>query len=504
MDYGYLRENRRKIQVPLLEILSSLLLLAGIVWGMIVLVQYSNVKDTLPTNLTVAGVSMYGLDLDAARQRRLEQIYVEQPIYLMYGSSLIELFPSEIGFHVNSEAMLAEAKPRRDFWVGFWNYLWNRPVTTGETRDVGLDADYDENELRTFLADVAQRYDAQPGQAGFSLTTLTLQHGAMGKQLDVEQSIQLIDAALRQPAAASRRIILPVTELSSMEQGGTSLEQAIQGLITARNFVNNPERLASVYVMDLKTGDEVSILGDVAYSAVSTIKVPIMINVFRYNLTSLSPDTAYLLTESLLCSNNASSNFLIQGTGTAADAELMMRDGLNKVSCTAQGLGAEHTYISAPLYVADRSYEYEAAVCRPDTPANTTYNTNPDAYSQTTPDDMGLLLTEIYDCAYHGSGLMAIYPEDFTQTECQQMIELMSGNRIDRLIELGVPLGTKVAHKNGWGGETSTDAAIVFSPGGDYVLVMYTWELDTDGNNLPTLASWELIEEVSRTRLQLF
>ena len=82
MDYGYLRENRRKIQVPLLEILSSLLLLAGIVWGMIVLVQYSNVKDTLPTNLTVAGVAVGGLSESDARQRRLEQIYVEQPIYL--------------------------------------------------------------------------------------------------------------------------------------------------------------------------------------------------------------------------------------------------------------------------------------------------------------------------------------------------------------------------------------------------------------------------------------
>ncbi len=74
----------------------------------------------------------------------------------------------------------------------------------------------------------------------------------------------------------------------------------------------------------------------------------------------------------------------------------------------------------------------------------------------------------------------------------------MSGNRIDRLIELGVPPGTRVAHKNGWWFETSADAGIVFSPGGDYVLVVYTWERDTDGNNLPTIASWELIEEISR------
>ena len=81
----------------------------------------------------------------------------------------------------------------------------------------------------------------------------------------------------------------------------------------------------------------------------------------------------------MLCSNNSSSNLLIQGTDTAVDAKSMMRDGLNESPVRCRRLGAVHTYINAPHYVADRSDEMKISttVCQSPTPANTTYNTNP-------------------------------------------------------------------------------------------------------------------------------
>ena len=98
---------------------------------------------------------------------------------------------------------------------------------------------------------------------------------------------------------------------------------------------------------------------------------------------------------------------------------------------------------------------------------------------------------------------MAIYPEDFTQTECQQMIELMSGNRIDRLIELGLPEGTQLAHKIVAGPvRAPTRASSSHRQGlrvGDHI-----YEPDTDANFLPTIASWELIEEISRLTYNYF
>jgi hypothetical protein len=507
IDYGRLGERRRNFRFPLLELISAILLLMAIVLGMFELVNYSNQKDNLPTDLTMAGVAVGGLN-ESDAQARWERVYVEQPVQLIYDGNPILLYPSDINFRVNSEAMLAEARQQttqeRNFWVGFWNYLERRPVSAVS---VPLDAEYPATDLRDFLDDLAARYDTPSGEAGFDLGTLTFTSGTFGRRLDIEAAIPMIDRALYAPDAPSRRVILPTVSTDASSQSMTTLRDAIIALMGNRGFdYDGPDTSASVYIMDLATGEEVAVLADVPFSAMSTIKIPIMINVFRHELlVPNGTEIAYLLTESLLCSNNASSNLLMQVAGDAVSVEGQLRDGLNQVSCTAQNLGAAHTYISAPLFVADRAYEFEAAVCRPQTPGNTGIYTEPDAYSQTTAEDMGLLLTQIYDCANYDSGLRAVYPEDITQNECQQMINLLSANRIDRLIELGVPEGTQVAHKNGWGPPgISADAAIVFTPGGDYVLSLFTYERDFDNNNLPTLASWELIEEISRLTYNFF
>ena len=102
---------------------------------------------------------------------------------------------------------------------------------------------------------------------------------------------------------------------------------------------------------------------------------------------------------------------------------------------------------------------------------------------QTTPLDMGLLLEMIYQCGQGGGALMVAYPDAFSIDECNQMVEWMSLNRIDSLIETGVPVGTKVAHKQGIAGDIHADAGLVYGPGDDFVLVAFlhrpewlTWE----------------------------
>lgn len=504
MDYGRLGE-RQRVQFPLLEIVSALLLLGAILLVMFELVAYGDQRDELPTDLTVAGIAVGGLS-EANAQARWEAIYVEQPIQLVYSGHPIVLYPDEVGFRVNSDAMLAEARAQssqeKNFWAGFWNYLERRPVAAVS---VPLRAEYDPALLRAYLEDLSARYDARPGEAAVDLTSLTFNTGFSGTQLDIEAAMPLIAAALMDPEPANRRIVLPTLAVGARQQDMTTLRQAIFALMEQRNFAYNGEdTLVSVYIMDLGTGEEVDIQADVAHSARSVIKIPILINLYREELLVPSgSDIAYLMTESILCSNNSASNYLMQfaGKGQGFDA---LRDGLRQVSCTAQALGAQHTYISAPLYVVDRDYQFVADVCLPATTGPLQGKTNPDPYAQTTARDIGLLLTEIYDCAMHDSGLRAVYENDITQNECRQMLELLSGNRIDRLIELGLPPGTRFAHKNGWGLETSADAGIVFSPGADYVISIFTWERDLDGNALPTLASWELIEEISRLTWNYF
>ena len=58
------------------------------------------------------------------------------------------------------------------------------------------------------------------------------------------------------------------------------------------------------------------------------------------------------------------------------------------------------------------------------------------------------------------------------------MISYLSMNPVAFLIKAGTPDGTQIAHKHGWVSDVFgvinviQDAAIVFTPGGDYVLVI--------------------------------
>ena len=226
----------------------------------------------------------------------------------------------------------------------------------------------------------------------------------------------------------------------------------------ARGFLPDGQTtIASVVVIDLQTGEELSINPDVAYSSMSTIKIPILLNIFRKSRSVLDTDTKWLMGASILCSNNSASNYLMQLSGAGNNPGDQLADGLAKVTETVQQLGAKNTYISAPLYVADKAYQFQ--IPAPKTKPDIHFNASPDTYSHTTANDMASLLHETYDCSEYGSGLIAVFPDSYTQSECKQMIELMSGNIIGRMIELGVPPGTRVA-QNGWGVRQATIPAM--------------------------------------------
>jgi hypothetical protein len=120
-----------------------------------------------------------------------------------------------------------------------------------------------------------------------------------------------------------------------------------------------------------------------------------------------------------------------------------------------------------------------------ETPANqrTDVVTDPDIFNQTTPSDIGMLLSNIYQCAdSNGGALIAAFPDKLNSDICKQMITFLASDKIGVLIEAGVPEGTQVAHKHGWISDPSSlvihnisDAAIVYTPGGNYVLVIYAY-----------------------------
>jgi len=489
---------------PILLILSTLMICASIGLFILELINFTQDEDRISVGVTVGDVGIGGLrDFEASS--RLEGAYTS-PITLYYRDAPINLNPDTVGFQVNTPVMLAAARAAGEtgggFWVRFFNHMLGQDNT--QTEDIPLEADYQSNELRTELEEIARIYDRPAGDAVFDLDTLTISSGDSGWQLDVDAAVNAVDAALRRPN--ERWVELPI---AGGEQANTNLnvlEDLIIAYLDAEGFIYDGQTsVASVFILDLTTGEEINILGDVAYSAASTIKVPLLIDFFRVLEREPNQDEAFLMANSLLCSANSTSNLIMEtflGTGN-------LFSGIASVTNTAQYLGADNTFISAPLIDGSPDQEF-GAIAAPETRPNPDFDTDPDLFNQTTAEDMGTLFSMIYDCANFGSGLLAAYTDDqFTPRECQQMLELMSANDLERLLQAGIPDGVRISHKNGWvpgqlagaTGATTADAGIVFSPNGrDYVISVYIWEeTDTTG-----FERWPLIEGISRAAWNYF
>ncbi len=494
--------SRKGIRLPVLALLSGGMFLAALVLFAVELGQFAQSRDFLQTETTVAGVPVTGLTT-ADAVNTWTQIY-EQPVELDYQGSPIMLMPADIGFRPNSDLMVADMKSKvsstNNYWIDFWNYLWRRPTSPVT---VSLIADYQETKLRGFLQDIAARYEQPASGASFDTNTMAFGAGASGIRLDIEASMQAVDAALRRPT--NRRVSLVMKNEGGHSASMQTLKQVILDYLTAKGFLPDGQAtLGSVVVIDLQSGQEMSINPSIAYSAMSTIKIPVLLTIFRRLDFAPDTDVKWLMGASALCSSNSASNFLIKLSGVGnGETNEQLANGLAQVTNTVQTLGAKDTFIRAPLYVGDKRYEF--SIPAPKTSPDPRFNAKPDPYSQTTAEDMAVLLQELYDCSEYGSGVMAVFPDNYTRTECKEIVELLSGNIIGRLIELGVPPGTRVAHKNGWGGAQGgasganvSDAAIVYSPGGTYILVVYMWEAKANADGLGSLQPWEAIEGISR------
>ena len=487
--------RRRTRRLSIIPVFSWVFIFLALGLLMLELIRFSQQVERYAADVVVAGVDVGGLTTtDAAN--KLEQAYAA-PITLWYDNSPIVLDPAQVGFRTNREAMLAAARSGgtqdSSFWSRFLNYLTGRQ--TQQAAHVDLAADYQENLLHQFIQDVATRYDRPPGEASYDVSTLTFRPGAAGYTLDVDKSFTLIDAALKSPT--NRQVVLPLKSADGSQIGINALHNLIVAYLDSQGFLNDGQTtVASVFIMDLKTGQEVNINSDVAVSAASTVKVSILIDYFKHLLFSPNDDEAFLMVQSLLCSNNSSSNLIMQLIGNND-----IFKGIADVTSNDQYLGAKNTYISAPLYLGGN--QTLGSIPAPRTQPNPNFNTGADPYNQTTTEDLGTLFSEIYDCAYFGSGLMAADPGgDYTQTECKQMLELMSANNLGRLLQGGIPEGTRISHKNGWLEDVHGDAGIVFPPNGNnYVIAVFVWK-KTDFFSYEV--AWPLIEGISRASWNYF
>ena len=451
------------------------LLIVATILTIFSLVAYSRQRNSYPPGMTIAGVPVGGLDPQAASQRLL-QVY-SVPIQIQYGGGTIQVEPQILGFQMDIDSMLAAADITRTgglFWTGWWDYLWNRDPAA---QAVPLRATIAEDRLRVYLqTEIGPRYDrpSTPAQPVPGTTKFT--PGEPGQTLDVDSAVPLIEDALRSPTSRAVSLV-SMQNAAAGRPTLTNLEILMKQQVSTSGF----DGAIGVFMMDLQNGQQIHFAlnqgedvsvqpTDVAFTASSTIKIPIL--VAYYIAHGTGPVDASVNTKIL--------NMIHKSDNVASDdvmAELDPTTGPLIVTQDMQKLGLKDTFLAG--FFAPGS----PLLQRFTTPANSRSDifNDPDVYNQTTPSDMGMLLGDVYQCSENGGGaLMAAFPGKMNQNVCKQIISYLAADKIGVLLEAGVPEGTQVAHKHGWVPDTDgivrnfSDAGIVYTPGGNFVLVIYT------------------------------
>lgn len=246
--------------------------------------------------------------------------------------------------------------------------------------------------------------------------------------------------------------------------------------------------VVSLYVQDLQTGQELIRDPDIAFAGMSLLKIPILIETFRTLDGRPNIYHTQLMTETMALSGNYTANLLL-GLISGDDDPY---NGTDVVTGRLRQLGLYSTFMAAPYDSIPREGRPTTFL----TPANSRLdiNTNPDLNMQMTVREVGLLLSWLYNCAQEEQTPLHNLGGSLTAEDCQQALQIMTLNEIGSLIEEGVPDGVPIAHKHGWIGDTHGDAGVIFSPAGDYVLVVILYR--------PQWLEWEesspIIANISR------
>jgi len=293
--------------------------------------------------------------------------------------------------------------------------------------------------------------------------------------LDIPQSVTRISTALADPL--NREISLVVHGESIPPGNLTDLQTFLKQTLAASGF----DGIAEVYLSNLNSGDllhfairdnsEVPV--DIAFSAASTIKIPIMVSTLRRVGEPIPDGVVTLIDRMVVLSENPPADTLMENVIGSTLAPLEVTRDIQ------ERLGLENTFLAGYFYFGAPLLDIYQ------TPANTRtdINLDPDVYNQTTTSDMGTLLAAIYHCANNQPSLLTdTFAGELTPSKCSYMLDVLARNEIGVLSEAGVPDGTRVAHKHGWTEEadgflhTVSDAGIVYSPGADFVFMIFLYD----------------------------
>ena len=297
------------------------------------------------------------------------------------------------------------------------------------------------------------------------LESLTLAPGKPGLATDRVEAKKVILAGLASPGDRSVKLPTKVTPPLPIDV------KALGTLLQAR--LDQFPGIGSVWLHYLPTGDEIAINPDVAYAGTSTLKVPILAQVYRKLDAPPGIETSKIISETMMHSGNFTANLML---GIVGDGD--WDRGVAEMNRQFKALGMKNTFMAAPY---DRKMAVPPRIL---TEANQRkdINTQPDPYMQTTPRDIGSSLQMLVECSEGGGTLIAVYENKITPEECQQALHFMSFNEMKEMLVGGLPQGARAVHKHGYVPDTQGDVAAIWGPAGPYILTVFLYQ--------PTWAEW--------------
>ncbi len=429
-----------------------------------------------PSNTVLVNVAVGGLT-SAEAQERIQAIYA-LPFVMQTGDDHFTLDPVDVGFSIEPNKIVSDALiacENQSAWDKFNAFIWQKPATFPISADLAWNLN--PQQLQAFLqTEILPRYEI-PGSPAYPLSgTTQFVSGKAGKMIDrALLQERLIDGYL---SPKERSIDIPYVDQTTYSLTEAMLLYQLEQALIGQNYRGlvelQAERLSDGAVFSFAYQNLQPIQPGVAFTAASTMKIPILLSSLSRSELPLSDLQQGWVNYMLIYSENDPADRLMEGIDLVRGPLVVTQD-------MQESLGLENTFIAGYFYLGAPLLDLVQ------TPANQRMdiNINADLYNQTTAADIRALLSMLYECEQHGSGaLVSKLGEGMTQEKCQLAVETLKRNQMGALIESGLPEAIPIAHKHGWSEEkdglvhTFSDVGIVYAPENDFVLTIFIYSPD--------------------------
>jgi beta-lactamase class A len=449
--------------------------------------RYKVAAAPVPPGVRLGGLELSNLKDRAEIRQHLEGVYA-QTIALRFAATQLPLRPQDVDFRIDVDQMVAEASQYLEGATFIDIAVRQALGLPQQQRNIPVRFTMNVDKLRAWLTAIAAEHNHAPfvaralpaelrwsegqqpssdlpaGYIGLYQRDWTWLPGAPGYALDIEGSIPRVIAALT--SEQDRSADLALLEAPAPPPTMDDVARAIN------TYLANFPGFGAVYVHDLQTDEEARVDDEVAFSGMSTLKVFIAVAIMHRlaNGVQAGDETAVQLGQwldyALGESNNHAANQLLSflGGGDISAGALALTQFVH-------GLGFVNTYMQSGFDAP--------ALPQIATPGNqrTDWNTNPDSNLQTTPLEMGRIVTAVYECTLDQGLLRERYPAEITPEECRQILFYMTHDQFQELLWGGLPnlQQTWILHKHGFAFESHSDVALVWGPTGPYVLSIFLY-----------------------------